>query len=945
MQLQLHHLCDGEFYLQEFFARINNVESSLKLCTFSLYFQLCNSTIYRIPFKHFCGLEVDSSGTELSFTVSQYIQIKSSQPYTTINTLTEFKVKPKLVSARSLLSTFQTFITAQSLSYTERSLCISNFLEELVNSKPFDPSLLRSITESILLQTRSKCLSSVASNPGHLVLTSDRVYFAELNDFSAWPVKYFEYPKIKSISIRTYSIDFPSLELFFSSSKDVYGYQDYLNSETSPSFPSMYFIFDDVVTRNAVLEHLGSKVNVQELITDVSKLPSIISDWQAKKVSNYELLLKLNDISGRSFKDLTSYPIFPWILTDYTSSSIDISDHSVYRDLSKPVGALNQNRLKNFKKRYSDMLGIFESEFGFTPLPGHYLPSSFPLSQILQVPMLYGCHYSTAGYVLFYLLRDVPELVLRFQNGHFDSADRCFHSIAETFDHVISSNTDVKELIPQFYDPQSVSFLSNKKSIKFDCRHDGQSIDDVILPPWATSPQHFIDTLRRALESDHVSSQLNDWIDLIFGYKQSGMPAIQADNVFHHLSYRNAVDFSRTTSSLERLSLTQQATEFGQTPNQILRLPCPKRSNQMSIEELKMIVNQSSTVDYVISSIIEISQSSLIATPFLEEDTQSSNLIDSVVIEPLFDPIMTHKSGISALTIVQKSDLDVQNLESKFVIVASNDGCLRTYTVDSDPQSITIPLSRLSLTDVVPFRHFNDDYAIISSREDSLFLFSLSQNKVVSSYENLADAVSNVGLIDVDDDVIVVVSLWNCSVELFKFNKLMKFEPILVLSDHDDEISALFVSKLQSKVVILSSSVDCKLIASTIQDHSVADFDLPSVAVAIQKFKNDTFLIVLDSGVILGLKLLINDDFYEFSLIFETQLDSNFTSACFFHDFDLICIGDDKGTVKFVNDRGNVLCSHSLQLNDKITSCDTKGNLLVIGFEQGQFAIVKVFAQ
>lgn len=38
--------------------------------------------------------------------------------------------------------------------------------------------------------------------------------------------------------------------------------------------------------------------------------------------------------------------VFPWVLSDYTSSSIDLNDPRVYRDLSKPVGALNPARLK-----------------------------------------------------------------------------------------------------------------------------------------------------------------------------------------------------------------------------------------------------------------------------------------------------------------------------------------------------------------------------------------------------------------------------------------------------------------------------------------------------------------------------------------------------------------------------------------------------------------------
>ena len=36
------------------------------------------------------------------------------------------------------------------------------------------------------------------------------------------------------------------------------------------------------------------------------------------------------------------YPVFPWVLSDYTSKKIDLKDENNYRDLSKPVGALNK---------------------------------------------------------------------------------------------------------------------------------------------------------------------------------------------------------------------------------------------------------------------------------------------------------------------------------------------------------------------------------------------------------------------------------------------------------------------------------------------------------------------------------------------------------------------------------------------------------------------------
>jgi hypothetical protein len=55
-------------------------------------------------------------------------------------------------------------------------------------------------------------------------------------------------------------------------------------------------------------------------------------------------------------------------------------------------------------------------------------------------------------------------------------------------------------------------------------------VNDVILPGWANSPTHFIQVMRVCLEryiyfyySDYVSSNLNNWIDLIFGKYQKSL--------------------------------------------------------------------------------------------------------------------------------------------------------------------------------------------------------------------------------------------------------------------------------------------------------------------------------------------------------------------------------------------------------------------------------------
>lgn len=44
--------------------------------------------------------------------------------------------------------------------------------------------------------------------------------------------------------------------------------------------------------------------------------------WQRGHLSNYQYLLHLNNLADRSCNNLSQYPVFPWVISDYASERL-----------------------------------------------------------------------------------------------------------------------------------------------------------------------------------------------------------------------------------------------------------------------------------------------------------------------------------------------------------------------------------------------------------------------------------------------------------------------------------------------------------------------------------------------------------------------------------------------------------------------------------------------
>nr|XP_038959902.1 neurobeachin isoform X1 [Rattus norvegicus] len=439
----------------------------------------------------------------------------------------------------------------------------------------------------VVLSTPAQLIAPVVVAKGTLSITTTEIYFEVDEDDAAFKkidtkvLAYTEglhgkwmFSEIRAVFSRRYLLQNTALEVFMANRT------------------SVMFNFPDQATVKKVVYSLprvgvGTSYGLPQarrisLATprQLYKSSNMTQRWQRREISNFEYLMFLNTIAGRTYNDLNQYPVFPWVLTNYESEELDLTLPGNFRDLSKPIGALNPKRAVFYAERYE----TWEDD--------------------QSPPYHYNTHYSTATSALSWLVRIEPftTFFLNANDGKFDHPDRTFSSIARSWRTSQRDTSDVKELIPEFY--YLPEMFVNSNGYHLGVREDEVLVNDVDLPPWAKKPEDFVRINRMALESEFVSCQLHQWIDLIFGYKQRGPEAVRALNVFHYLTYEGSVNLDSISDPVLReipeayfirdphtflltkdsiKAMEAQIQNFGQTPSQLLIEPHPPRSSAMHL--------------------------------------------------------------------------------------------------------------------------------------------------------------------------------------------------------------------------------------------------------------------------------------------------------------------------------------------------------------------------
>nr|XP_041575739.1 neurobeachin isoform X3 [Taeniopygia guttata] len=708
------------------------------------------------------------------------------------------------------------------------SLLQEKEIDNLAVLAPFLPRLFTS-RGPVVLSTPAQLIAPVVVAKGTLSITTTEIYFEVDEDDSAFKkidpkvLAYTEglhgkwmFSEIRAVFSRRYLLQNTALEVFMANRT------------------SVMFNFPDQATVKKVVYSLprvgvGTSYGLPQarrisLATprQLYKSSNMTQRWQRREISNFEYLMFLNTIAGRTYNDLNQYPVFPWVLTNYESEELDLTLPGNFRDLSKPIGALNPKRAVFYAERYETW------EDDQTP------------------PYHYNTHYSTSTSTLAWLVRIEPftTFFLNANDGKFDHPDRTFSSVARSWRNSQRDTSDVKELIPEFY--YLPEMFVNSNGYNLGIREDEIVVNDVDLPPWAKKPEDFVRINRMALESEFVSCQLHQWIDLIFGYKQRGPEAVRALNVFHYLTYEGSVNLDSITDPVLREAMEAQIQNFGQTPSQLLIEPHPPRSSAMHLSPLMfkdqmqqdviMVLKfpSNSPVTHVaantlphltIPAVVTVTCSRLFAVNRWHNTVGLRGApgysLDQAHHLPIeMDPLIANNSGVNKRQITDLVDQSIQINAHCFVVTADNryilicgfwDKSFRVYSTETG-----------KLTQIV-FGHWDvvtclarsesyiggDCYIVSGSRDATLLLWYWSgRHHIIGDNPNSSDYPAPRAVLTGHDHEVVCVSV--CA-ELGLVISGAKEGPCLVHTITGDLLRALEGTEncLYPRLISVSSEGHC----------------------------------------------------------------------------------------------------------------------------------------
>ncbi|XP_077493894.1 WD repeat domain 81 isoform X2 [Amblyomma americanum] len=224
-------------------------------------------------------------------------------------------------------------------------------------------------------------------------------------------------------------------------------------------------------------------------------LNELVDSWVRGKMSNFDYLMALNQLCGRTGANPQHHPVLPWV-----------------RDLSQADGGWRDlSRSKLRLTRGDDHLdatygSATQSQSGSQP------QGYLPVDRMVQVPHHLSELLADITYYVYFARRLPRSILCKHVRHKWVPAE-----YPASMQRLQAWTVD--ECIPEFFTDPSI----------FESIHD--DLGDLEVPAWCSSPEDFVRKHMAMLESERVSEHLHQWIDITFGYKLTGPAAIKSKNV------------------------------------------------------------------------------------------------------------------------------------------------------------------------------------------------------------------------------------------------------------------------------------------------------------------------------------------------------------------------------------------------------------------------------
>eukprot|EP01156_Anaeramoeba_ignava_P006077 Anaeramoba_ignava/a347683_55.p1 GENE.a347683_55~~a347683_55.p1 ORF type:complete len:2217 (+),score=613.13 a347683_55:83-6733(+) len=698
--------------------------------------------------------------------------------------------------------------------------------------------------------------------------------------------------EIESIHKRRYLFEHTALEIFLAKRKCVF--MNFANLEERNQVFNMIQNHKLANLKDQKYDYSGDDPSKWIQKTQFTKM------WQRRQISNFEYLMHLNTLAGRTYQDFSQYPIFPWVIADYESEVLDLSKQETFRDLSKPIGALNNRKKKCFVEHYgSGKRKIHEFN--------------------------HESHYSTPDIVLGYLIRLEPftSILLKNYDGYLDRQYQIFSSIPRTWKSLLENKSNktnisnVSELIPEFfYLPE---FLYNPNNFNFT--RSGESwrkLSNVELPKWAKNAEEFIRFHREALESEYVSKHLHEWIDLIFGSKQRGSSAKNAFNLFFPGAYEENNEFDKMDEQQKQIA-RMQIDLRGQIPMQLFTSQHSKRLSQRKINRVFFDWKDISQTKSLRSYKLEVSTTPIIFSGFF-------HMSNNVAFTGSSDKIIT---------------MDKERIigNHRWVLVESKTSTA-PFSIELDTALKTKTSAGVSFAPDI--RSFSGCAAIDCNArfiiccgfwDDTFKIFSIENSKMTQSISRHKNVVTCLAL----DGEYLVTGSRDTTVIVWKYDEKegkVYEKPKHVFLVHDREVNSV---DLKTRFdIVVSASKDGSFIIHTLHKgkHIRTVFPFEKHPVSIIKISNEGDILTFSDSD-MKLRLFTINGY----LLKEASCAQVIYSLEITPDSQCVVFGGREGIIQ-IRSLVDLKLIHSFELNQIIYSIViASGRFMIVGFGEGNLLI------